>query len=53
MDGPWEYYAKQNKSVRRKLRIMLFHSYVEYKTETNTENYGAYEREKGGADSKG
>ena len=35
MDGSWEYYAKWNKSVRKKLRTIWFHSFVGYKTETH------------------
>ena len=35
IDGSWEYYAKWNKSVRKKLRTTWFHSYVGYPTETH------------------
>ena len=50
MDSPWEYYAKWSKSVRKKLRMIWFHSYVEYKTGTHRhrQQYGGYQREGAG-----
>ena len=35
MNRLWEYHAKQNKSVRKNLRILWFHPYMGYRTETH------------------